>query len=114
MITDSPHLYWQTGAAKGVPSQFLDLLIRVAHETAQHGLPAVLTLQHLAHQTGADHSYLRNVIGRDIDPYNEFLLHGKRLISSPHPPIRAVQKWILANILGRIACHPVSFAYERN
>lgn len=114
MITDSPHLYRQTGAAKGVPSQFLDLLIRAAYETEQHGLQAVLTLKHLAHQTGADRSYLRNVIGRDVDPYNEFLLHGKRLISSPHPPIRMVQKWILANILGSIACHPASFAYERN
>jgi RNA-directed DNA polymerase len=114
MITDSPHLYRQTALAQSVPPEFLDLLIRAAYETERHGLQAVLTLKHLAHQTGADHSYLRNVIGRDTDPYDEFLLQGKRLISSPHPAIRAVQKWILANILGRVACHPASFAYERN
>lgn len=114
MITDSPHLYRQAGLARDVPPQFLNLLIRAAYETEQHGLQAVFTLKHLAHQTGADRSYLRNVIGRDVDPYNEFLLHGKRIISSPHPPIRTVQKWILSNILGRVACHPASFAYERN
>jgi RNA-directed DNA polymerase len=114
MITDSPHLYRQAGHAQSVPPEFLDLLIRAAYETEQHGLQAVLTLKHLAHQTGADHSYLRNVIGRDIDPYDEFLLHGKRLISSPNPPIRTAQRWILTNILGRVACHPASFAYERN
>jgi RNA-directed DNA polymerase len=113
MITDSPHLYRQTGAVAGMPPDFLDLLIQAAYATEQHGLTSVLTLKHLAHQTGAEHIYLRNIIGRKVDPYGEFEVHGKRLISSPHPPLRAVQRWLLANILNHVPCHSASFAYER-
>ena len=114
MITGSPHLYLRRGLAAGRPPELLERFIQRADATERHGLRSVLTLNHLAYQTGADHFYLRDVIGRDIDPYEEFLLHGKRQISSPRPPIRVVQKWILAHIVGRVSCHPASYAYERN
>jgi RNA-directed DNA polymerase len=114
MITDSPHLYLRNGLAAGRSPELLDLFVRRADATERHGISAVLTLKHLAHQTGADHGFLRDIIGRAIDPYTEFLLHGKRQISSPKPPLLAVQKWMLAHILGRVRCHPASFAYERH
>lgn len=114
MITDSPHLYLRKGLAAGRSPELLELFTRRAYETEQYGITAVLTLKHLAHQTGADHGYLRNIIGRTIDPYTEFLLQGKRRISSPNPPLLAVQKWVLTNILSRVSCHPASFAYERH
>jgi RNA-directed DNA polymerase len=114
MITGSPHLYIREGLAAGRPHQLLELFVRRAYATEKHGLDAVLTLNHLAHQTGADHGYLRDIVGRRIDPYTEFLLHGKRQISSPNPPLLAVQKWLLTHILGRVPCHPASFAYERH
>jgi RNA-directed DNA polymerase len=113
MITDSPHIYLRDGLTAGRSRDLVELFIHRASATEANGLAAVLTLKHLAHQTGADHAYLRNVIGRDIDPYSEFLLYGKRQISAPKPPIRFVQKWILANILNGVSCHPASFAYER-
>ena len=105
MITDSPHLYFRNGLAAGWSTELLELFVQRAYATEQHGIYAVLTLKHLAHQTGADHGYLRDVIGREIDPYTEFLLHGKRRISSPKPPLLAVQKWMLAHILGCVPCH---------
>ena len=114
MITDSPHLYHRSGLAAGRSPELLELFIQRACATEQHGSSAVLTLKHLAHQTGADHGYLREIVGRKIDPYTEFLLHGKRQISSPKPPLLAVQRWLLTHILGRVPCHPASFAYERN
>ena len=95
MITDSPHLYLRNGQAAGRAPELLDLFVRRADATERHGMSAVLTLKHLAHQTEADHGFLRDIIGRAIDPYTEFLLHGKRQISSPKPPLLAVQKWIL-------------------
>src|SRR5687767_9574761 len=113
MITDSPHRYLHNGLAAGLPIELLDLFVRRAQATEQHGIRAVLTLKHLAHQTGADHWYLRDVIGRTVDPYSEFMLRGKRRISSPRPPLLAVQKWILTHILNHVPCHPSSFAYER-
>jgi RNA-directed DNA polymerase len=114
MITDSPHLYLRDGLAAGRPPELLEIFVRRAYATERHGINAVLTLKHLAHQTGADHGYLRDIVGRAIDPYTAFVLHGKRLISSPRPPLLAVQRWMLAHILGRITCHPASFAYERH
>lgn len=113
MISDSPHLYLREGLAKGQPLEVLNLAVRRAYVTEQQGLRSVLTLNHLAHQTGADHGYLRDVVGRTIDPYTSFLLHGKRQISSPRPPMLAVQRWLLTNILSRVPSHPASFAYER-
>jgi RNA-directed DNA polymerase len=114
MITGSPHLYLRNGLAAGRSPESLAYFIRRAYATERHGVGAVLTLKHLAHQTGADHGYLRDIVGRDIDPYAEFLLNGKRRISSPRPPLLVVQKWILTHIVGRVPCHPASFAYERN
>src|SRR5580698_2487530 len=114
MITGFPHLYHRQGIAAGRPPELLELFIRRANATEEHGLSAVLTLKHLAHQTGADHGYLRDIVGRNIDPYAEFILNGKRRISSPKPPLLAVQKWMLTHILAHVACHPASFAYERN
>ncbi|MEV0660074.1 reverse transcriptase family protein [Actinomadura luteofluorescens] len=114
MISDSPHLYLRDGLAAGVSSELLATAIQRAYATERHGLRAVLTLNHLAHQSGADHGYLRDVVGRSVDPYTGFLLRGKRQISSPRPPMRAVQRWILRNILSQVSCHPASFAYERH
>jgi RNA-directed DNA polymerase len=114
MISDSPHLYLRSGLDAGRPPELLDLFVRRAEATERHGMTSVLTLNHLAHQTGADHHFLREIIGRKIDPYTEFLLRGRRQISSPRPPLLAVQKWILAHILTHVRCHPASFAYEQN
>jgi RNA-directed DNA polymerase len=114
MITDSPHLYVREGLAIGRPPELLEIIVSRAQATERLGIASVLSLKHLAHQTGADHSYLRDIVGRKTDPYTTFLLNGKRLISSPSQSLLAVQRWLLAHTVGRVSCHPSSFAYERH
>ncbi|MFE2381103.1 reverse transcriptase family protein [Streptomyces misionensis] len=82
------------------------------------GLTPVLTLGHLAHQTGAPYLYLRKIVQRRQDPYTEFSRPkrepGKsRTIASPAPVLMDVQRWLLGNIFSRIPTHGASYAYQQ-
>ena len=117
MITGSPHLYLQDGRAARVPEDVLQAAIQRAGPAEARGLTAVLSLGHLAHQTGAHHSVLRQIVSRESDPYRAFEIRRrrgktKRYISSPDPLLMSVQRWMLHNIIGRVAAHHISFAYE--
>lgn len=80
------------------------------------GTYPVLSLGHLAHETGASYSYLREVVSRTRDPYRSIALPksdgGSRAISAPEPIIADVQRWILANPLAALRGNPGSFAYQ--
>lgn len=108
MTYDSPHLYRRGGVSLGVPSDVLDSAVRQLAELSAAGVTPVLTLNHLARLTGASYPYLRKVVERKIDPYQQFSRRrrgsGKmRLISSPDPVLMVVQRWILDRILSRVA-----------
>jgi RNA-directed DNA polymerase len=118
MTIDSPHLYRATAAKLGIPPETADNAIREFELLRNAGVTPVLTLGHLAHLTGAKHSFLRAIVERRIDPYEEFTRMrrngGKmRTISSPDPVLMEVQRWILSNVLSRIEPHQASYAYTR-
>ncbi|WP_131740914.1 reverse transcriptase family protein [Actinomadura roseirufa] len=113
MITDSPHLYRRAGIAAGHSPDLIERAIEHASLVESRGLEAVLSLKHLAHLTGVQRSYLRSIVARQTDPYEEYTLQGRRVISSPHPPLLAVHRWMLANILNQVPAHSASYAYER-
>lgn len=82
------------------------------------GVTPILTLGHLAHLTGAKYPYLREIVERRVDPYEQFTRMrrngGKmRTISSPTPVLMEVQRWLLANVLARVEPHHASYAYTR-
>jgi RNA-directed DNA polymerase len=117
MITDSPHLYLQQGLSRGYPRELVERALQEAHRVEARGLTSVLTLGHLAHQTGAPYPYLRQVVERQHDPYRSFQVpkrDGKhrRVISTPEPTLMWVQKWLLRRILAKAQVHPASYAYQ--
>lgn len=119
MTLDSPHLYRAAAARLGISAETANNAIRETELLRDVGATPVLTLGHLAHLTGAKHSYLRAIVERRIDPYEEFTRMrrngGKmRMISSPEPVLMEVQRWILTNVLTRAKPHQASYAYTRD
>lgn len=111
-----PHLYYQNGLELGVP---LPALNRASAETARlraQGAYPILSLGHLASETGASYSYLREVVSRVRDPYRSIAVPkatgGTRPISAPEPILMDVQRWLLDNVLDKLPSHPASYAYR--
>lgn len=111
-----PHLYRRTGQEQGVPAPALDRASREHAALAARGTYPILSLGHLAHETGASYSYLREVVSRTRDPYRSLAIpkpRGRsRDISAPEPIIADVQRWILANPLASLPGNSASFAYQ--
>jgi RNA-directed DNA polymerase len=117
MIGTSPNLYRQEAARKGIKSAIVENAISQAGPPEANGLPAILTLRHLAHITGIDYLYLRRITRREYDPYRIFTIRkrsgGERLIAAPEPPLGVLQRWIVDHILLKRRASTASFAYSR-
>jgi RNA-directed DNA polymerase len=117
MITASPHHYRRRADALGISQQVVQRAIEQAEVAERQGLPAILTIRHLAHLTGADYKYLRSIIARAHDGYTPFTIRkrsgGQRLIAAPEPQLLAVQRWIARQVLLNRQVHPASTAYAR-
>lgn len=117
MISASPHQYRTEGTARGVSPEIIQRAVRQATIPERQKLPAVLTLRHLAHLTGADYGYLREVVSRNRPGYRTFVIQkragGARHIAVPEPTLRAVQRWIQGEILKHRHPHFASAAYAR-
>lgn len=112
-----PHLYFKIGRDSGVPPESLD---RASAETARltaNGTYPVLSLAHLAHETGATYPYLREVVSRTRDPYRSIAMPkatgGVRPISAPEPILMDIQRWLLDHVLRAVPSHTASYAYRR-
>lgn len=113
-----PHLYHQRGIKSGVDPMLVQRAsAEVARLRAQRAYP-LLSLAHLARETGASYTYLREVVNRTRDPYVSIAVPkqsgGTRAISAPEPILMEVQRWLLANVLDRVPEHPASYAYRRH
>ena len=116
MISGSPQSYARQ-APPSVSAEILGRALAQAERVERRGLTAVLTLGHLANQTGVPYQVLRDIVARRSDPYDEFRMrrNGSRLprvISSPTTSSRRAQSWILRRILNRVTAHSSSYAYE--
>jgi RNA-directed DNA polymerase len=114
---DSPHLYRANAEVLGVPAQIVEAAVNQSAIVEVNGFAAVLSLGHLAHRTGAQYKYLREIVERRQDPYHTFEIRRKngrvpRLISSPDPVLMSVQRWILREILSKASTHNSSCAYQ--
>ncbi len=82
------------------------------------GVPAILTLGHLAFRMEVNHRYLRSVVAkRTGEFYREFHVRkrsgGLRRIVVPAPKLMAVQRWIAREILRDRPVNDLCFAYVR-
>jgi RNA-directed DNA polymerase len=82
-----------------------------------HGLPVIATIHDLAEHSGLSSHRLWYFAFAGRPAYATFRIAkksgGTRLIQSPSHPLRLVQRWILRNILDRLATTPSSFGFER-
>jgi RNA-directed DNA polymerase len=117
MIVTSPHLYRRAAKSRGVPPEIVSRALQQSKAPERQGLPAILTLAHLAHLTGATYQYLRDIVARERDAYRTFVIRkrrgGQRLIAVPEPQLAAVQRWIVDNVLLERPHHAASYAYHR-
>lgn len=117
MSTPSPHLYQKAAIAAGTEASVARRAGAVSRDIQASGAFPVLTLRHLAHETGTSYGYLRNIVKRHLDDYQSIRRMKSdgtyRLISAPSPALMDVQRWILENVLNSLPRHPSSFAYHR-
>lgn len=116
MADSPPHLYRREGVARGVPESVIDAALRDTSAARTHGSEPILSLGHLAHLTGVEYGFLREIVERGIDPYSDIVLRkrtgGARAIAAPGARLMSVQRWILASSLTAQRPHSASFAYQ--
>lgn len=112
-----PNLYYEQGRRLGVEADWLDKATAEVARLNAAGAYPLLSLAHLARETGATYSYLREVVSRTRDPYRSIAVPkttgGVRAISAPEPILMDVQRWLLDHVLDKLTSHPASYAYER-
>lgn len=111
-----PHLYYRQGLEAGVEPTALKKSQAERTRLESHGAFPLFTLGHLAHETGASYTYLREVVSRARDPYRSIEVPkkrgGARSISAPEPILMDVQHWILRQLLTQTDPHHCSYAYQ--
>lgn len=112
-----PHLYRNGALRRRVPQQTISNALACAQAVQSRGLPAILTLAHLAIETGVEYQYLRKIVSRSFkDDYRVFKISkrhgGKRTICVPDFRLRSAQEWIGMNILERLPAHAAACAYH--
>ncbi|WP_082556710.1 reverse transcriptase family protein [Modestobacter sp. Leaf380] len=117
MSQPPPHRYLARGRADGVSETVLRAAVKNTTKTDAHDALSILSLGHLSHLTGAPYLYLRGIVQRTSDPYDDIMRKkqtgGSRLISAPEPVLMDVQRLILERALTGTPMHPASFAYRR-
>ena len=116
MVDYIPHLYFKKGVSDGHDPE----LVRKASAQYYHlkacGLQPILSLKHLADLSDVKWGYLRKIVERSIDQYDDILKQkrqgGTRPIFSPHPNLMRVQRWLLRNVLNNLTYHQSSHAYQ--
>lgn len=118
MNEPSLHHYRKQGLAAGVPESVLKSAQLQRQQNQQSGSLPILTLNHLAKLSGVSLPYLRRIIQRQSDPYQNLRLKkqrgGTRPISAPEPVLLEVQRVVLERALENAPLHPSAYAYRKN
>lgn len=111
-----PHLYLRGGERLGRDRETLQRAVQRMELIRATGAAPILTLGHLAKLTGTSRRYLREIVERTADPYEDITRPkkngGVRPISAPEPILMDVQRFILRKALRGLPNHPSSFAYQ--
>jgi len=118
MTVGPSHAYITEGLLKGYDEDQLREIIVESWEQLHQGLPPVLSLKHISHYTGIKYPYLREVVRRQRFPYRAYSIQkrsgGYRFIHAPEESIKAVQSWIVQNILYKLDPHWRCFSFHKN
>lgn len=110
-----PNDYRNAGVDHGRSPELVANALSQAHLVQTQGLPAILSLRHLAHMVDVPYRRLRSIVSRRVDPYRTFQISkrsgGYRTICVPTPLLLALQRWIHLRLLLRHPVHPASRAY---
>lgn len=116
MDPSAPHLYLRAGKEAGELEPVLRASAAQIAKTQARGADPILSLGHLAHLTGAPYLYLREIVQRRRDPYENITrpkrTGGTRWLSAPEPVLMDVQRLILRRALKNLSLHPFSYAYQ--
>ena len=112
----TPRPFERNGAANGVPPEYLAPLLAEGQRLRTLGVPVIFTLGHLAAICQVPYRFLRDIVGRQFDPYRVFNIKkrtgGYRQITVPEPHLMTVQHWLHNTILLRAKTHVSSTAYR--
>lgn len=110
-----PGDYRAAASKQGLAPDVASNALEQANAVLVRGLPAILSLGHLAWHTEVGYTYLRRIVARDGDPYRRFWMKkrsgGKRLICVPDADLLTVQRWINRYVLSLQKPHSASCAY---
>jgi len=116
MDPSTPHQYLKAGKKAGVPESVLRASAAQIAQSQGRGAGPILSLGHLAHLTGAPYLYLREIVQRRRDPYDDIArpkrTGGIRWLSAPEPVLMDVHRVILRRALRNLPLHPFSYAYQ--
>ncbi|WP_181435795.1 reverse transcriptase family protein [Curtobacterium sp. MCSS17_006] len=95
----------------------IDRAIQLMSLQSRSGATPILTLKHLAVQSGVRLSFLERIADRELDAYDvhEVKKRGrssKRLIAAPHDELLRAQRWLLDNVFAHASIHSASYAYQ--
>lgn len=113
----TPRKYVINGQKHGIDKPVLTAAARQMSRNREYGTVPILSLGHLAHLCGVPVSYLRNIVERAVDPYQEIKREkpsgGVRRLSAPEPLLMDVQRRILSLSFSGCKAHDASFAYTK-
>jgi RNA-directed DNA polymerase len=108
----------EEGLQKSYDPNYLNELIKQGIHLNNSGLPVIYSLAHLANCSKTLYADLHAFASRSLTieaPYRNFTIKkrsgGKRWISVPRAPLKAVQIWIAQEILNHISPHRAAAAY---
>jgi RNA-directed DNA polymerase len=115
---ESPHLY-RRDAPVDTPKAVVDRAIQLMSLQHAHGVTPILTLKHLAIQSGVKLSFLERVASRQSDEYRVHSVAkrgrtSRRMIAAPNDELLQVQRWLLSNVFAKAPMHAAAFAYRRD
>lgn len=107
----------EEAARQGKPRSFVEGCLAYAEILIKAGLPVIYDLTHLASETGVTEQDLLSLLEHPDAFYFHYQIPkragGFRPISEPLSPLRAIQCWILRNILDRCTPHDAAKAFVR-
>jgi len=108
---------YRASAPSNRPQPLLTEVLGQARRPQVAGLPAILTLRHLAEQVAVDYAVLREIVSRERKhPYRLFKIRkrrstDRRLICVAEPPLARVQQWLSRYVLRSLTAHSISHAF---
>jgi RNA-directed DNA polymerase len=111
-----PHLFRLHAQASGASQDVTEATLAQAHAVQAKGLPAIISLRHLAALAAVPYKTLRAFVDRRGEPYRAFRIRkrkgGYRNIAVPCPALLRCQQWINGAVLQRVPSSRHSYAYD--